>query len=255
MNRSSTKRFQDEAGQDIATLHDEASNQEVQVIALVDENVEQAGTVSNPLHVQDEGLAAIQSAIQAQGTSTSPFTVQDAGLDALKDAVEAQGTVESPLHVDDGHAQNLADIKAAVEALGTVARVLQVQVNNLPNVTVGNKPDVSIPDGVNVNNVLTTIISELDLLTRLLLNSPFARTGITANSELKVNFVNTVSSADITSVSTTNGGGNGPRGTPPAIATTAYLPVWVGPVDPRFAIIQQSNIEYANAQRSKFSFA
>jgi hypothetical protein len=176
-------------------------------------------------------------------------------LAAIQGAVEGQGTAESPLYVEDGHAQDLTSIKEAIEALGTATRVLQMQINALPDVNIGNKPDVSVPDGVNVTNVLTTIVSDLDLLTRLLLNSPFARTGITANSELKVNFVNTVSSADLTSVSTTNGGGNGPRGTPPAIATTAYLPVWAGPVDPRFAIIQQSNLEYVNAQRSRFSFA
>lgn len=52
----------------------------------------------------------------------------------------------------------------------------------------------------------------------------------------------------------TRASGSYPTSGAPAATTTNYVPVWTGPVDQRFELMQRSNIEYHECQRNKFTF-
>lgn len=88
----------------------------------------------------------------------------------------------------------------------------------------------------------------LDLLIRTLLNSPLVRTAITSTGLLQI------AGLPYTTNISSSYGVNVPTGGPPTVGGGSWAWVWIGPVDQRWEIIQRSNIEYNECQRSKFTF-
>lgn len=93
---------------------------------------------------------------------------------------------------------------------------------------------------------LREMTNTLETLTRLLAQSPINRTRVNASSDLAV-------TAGISGQASAGNSGAITSGAP-SVGTTTWLPVWVGPVDQRFEMAQRSNIEYSEAQRSRFTF-
>ena len=88
---------------------------------------------------------------------------------------------------------------------------------------------------------------DIDVLLRTLLNSPLMRTTISSTGALRV-------SDDNKSVGYVTSGANIPTAGAPALGSGNWTYVWCGPVDQRYEMIQRGNIEYAECQRSKFTF-
>ncbi len=212
------RRATDDAGQGIKTLLDE-NGEHTQAVGLVDENGAQIGGAANPVHIQGDAIAALQAAIEALGT--------------LAQVLQVSGTV-------------------------SIGNEPAVSING--PVDIGNKPEVSIPDPVTVEvqGQLTAVQQDIDMLTRLILNSPLLRTAIDGSNQLR-----TVPAVSIPISGTLQGVGftgsnatiNAPTNGAPANGTVYYMPVWTGPVDQRWELIQRANIEYNEAQRSKMAFS
>jgi hypothetical protein len=84
-------------------------------------------------------------------------------------------------------------------------------------------------------------------LLKMLIQSPIGRLAIDSANRLRV--------WDESQTTTFLGaGGNVPTTGAPALGTGSWLWVWKGPVDQRWEMIQRSNIEYNECQRSKFTF-
>ncbi len=110
----------------------------------------------------------------------------------------------------------------------------------------GNQTGIaSNPLDVQVTNaLLTTLVQDIDILTRLLANSPLIRAAITSSYGLHVNVDNNVT---VTSLGgqTALSGINGPTsGAPTNGSSLNYLPVYQGPVDQRFEMMQRANQEF-----------
>lgn len=213
---STIKRAVDTNGEAIRTYLDPAGAA-IQSVGIADELGLHAGISTNPIHVQGEVLVAIQ---------------------------------------------------AAVEALGTLARILQisgaVSITGTPTVTVANKPEVSIPDPVtvqgelivsSVTQAIQTVVSEIDTLTRHLLNSPLVRAPVDSAGRQRVTVDNVAqNSASYLAATTGSSNVSGPTMGAPTGVGGYFTWVWQGPVDQRFEMMQRSNIEYNEVQRSKMTF-